>query len=392
MIIRHPVIVFVIKFSAVFLLTITSAIAYEIEFPPKGGLNVKLLGKVSESYNNNITFASNGEDKIEGFLTTAELGLGLQFSGKKRVIGLNGLANWQIPTKALDVRNSSENITFTFQEEFSEYDNITLSDIYSHSQVPESFDEEFGRSGGRFDSYNNTVNINYRREISKYLSTNAGYSYGLNRFSREESEDSKQHNLNLGVNYSYSAATNFLMSYSLANSSYNDRNDISIHSITAGVQQYITKSLSISGKIGVSRSYQGDNRTTREDYGVSLANVIDIDQKTTATISFLKGIQIQAEEGDIFDNWRIEGSLNRDFLEDLRGSLSGFYGEGTFDLTGITDTLIGASAQLTYKFWENKKGANIGGGLGYTYSRLNSTDETRGYDIGSLNVGLTAGF
>ncbi|MBI4682350.1 MAG: hypothetical protein HY757_04525 [Nitrospirae bacterium] len=391
MIIRHPVIIF-INISAVFLLTITSAIAYEIEFPPKGGLNVKLFGKVTESYNNNITFASEGEDKIEGLLTTTELGLGIQYSGKRRVIGLDGRANWQIPTKVLDVENSSENLTFTYQEGLSEFDGITLSDTYSHSQVPESFDEEFGRSGGRFDSYNNTFNINYRREISKDLSTDAIYSYGLNWFSREKSENSRQHNLNLGVNYSYSAATKFLMSYSLANSLYNDRSNISINSITASVQQYITKSLSISGRFGVDRSSQGDNRTTREDYGVSLANVIDIDQKTTVNISILKGIEIKSEEGDIFDSWRFEGSLHRDFMEDLRGSLSGFYGEGTFDLTGITDRLLGASAQLNYTFWENKKGANIGVGLGYTFSKLDSTDKTRAYDRGSLNLGVTAGF
>ncbi len=416
MIIRHPVIIFIIKVSAVFLLTITSASAYEIEFPPIGGLNVKLLGRIAEGYNNNITFASTGEDKIEGFLTTTELGLDMQYSGKRRVVGLNGLAGWQIPTKTLAVANSYQNIVFSFQEEFSEYDNISLNNNFTHTQVPgiiaedadliecrkleerfgrdvgklypkcNKFLGEFGRYTGRFNSYSNTINFNYTREFSERVNIGTNYSYGQNWFSEVGTQDSYNNTIGINATFIQSIATAFSLSYRLSNSSYKNGGDISTQSFSVGMRKYITQRIYFSGDLGM-------NFTSSNDAISIWASFTDeIDEKTVAAISYNKEISISSDREELFNNWLITGNLSKQFLENLRGSLSGFYGQGTFDSTGIKDTLTGASAGLDYKFWENKKGANIAGRLGYTYSKLDSTDETRGYDRGSLDIGFTAGF
>jgi len=387
---RYPATIYTVGILVFILLTISSVGAYEIEFPPKGGLNVKLLGKITENYSNNITFASNEEEKIEGLLTTATLGLGIQYSGKRRVIGFNGQAYWQIPTKSLSVQNSSENINFSFQEEFSEYDIIALSDTYSHSQVPENFDEEFGRGGGRFDSYNNTANIDYRREISGDVAANLGYSYGSSRFSREGSLDSTQNTGKFGLNYIYSSATNFSISYSLSDYNYDGGDNISIQSFTTSIRRYITKNLYVNGTAGVAISTRKNDKNRRVNYSVEISG--ELDDETNAILSYAKGIQTGVDKDDVFDNWQVSGRFTRQLLEDLSSNLSLSYGEGTYDLTGIKDKLVVWNALVSYKFWENKKGADISGRLGYTYSKLNTTDIGRGYTRNSLEMGMAAGF
>ncbi|MBI5664807.1 MAG: hypothetical protein HZC49_06940 [Nitrospirae bacterium] len=64
-----------------FFLFISSASAYE--FPPYEGLNLKIDGQLAESYSNNITFASENEERMEDILTVLDLGMGLQYERER---------------------------------------------------------------------------------------------------------------------------------------------------------------------------------------------------------------------------------------------------------------------------------------------------------------------
>ncbi len=118
----------------------------------------------------------------------------------------------------------------------------------------------------------------------------------------------------------------------------------------------------------------------------------EIDEETTAHISYSKGIEISSDQEELFNSWQVNGQFSRYLLEDLHSSLSGFYGQGEFVSAGVTDTLIGAYIALTYNFWKNKRGATVKGSVGYSYSNLDSTDINRGYDRNSVNLELTASF
>jgi hypothetical protein len=301
----------------------------------------------------------------------------------------------------------------------SEYSNISINNTFAHTNTPSTdiggfdinrcrealrdslfnefeiedkcneFEEEFGRFKGRFDSFRNTLDIGYRRDISEDFSINTNYVYGLNWSTQEGTNDSDRHALRLTVNYKYSQPTIFSLSYNYQISNFEKGEDISRQSITVGITQYITKRLYFNGNIGTSRTISGSgddsitgNATLTSEY----------DEKTRATMSYRQDTSISANTDDTFKSWQITGRFTRTLLEDLMSSLSAFYGQGEFSSTDVTDTLLGASFNLSYNFWRSKRGSNVNGNLGYSYSNLDSTDKDREYTRNSINSGLTLAF
>ena len=118
----------------------------------------------------------------------------------------------------------------------------------------------------------------------------------------------------------------------------------------------------------------------------------ELNEKTTVGISYSRGIEISSFQGDTFKNWQITANATRALSEDLNSSFSAFYGSGFYSSENITDTLTGAGFNLLYNFWESQRGSNIRGNLGYSYSQLNSTDNTRGYTANSVSSSITLAF
>jgi len=115
--------VFKLAFSlGIFLLLLSPAIAYE--FPPYQGITLKILGDISESYSNNITYASDNENRVEDFRTMLNLGLDFKYEGKTRSLGFSGRANRELFADSSNERNPSESVMLSFNNDFSEYDRI----------------------------------------------------------------------------------------------------------------------------------------------------------------------------------------------------------------------------------------------------------------------------
>jgi len=394
---------------------ISSVNAYE--FPPYQGLSLKILGDISESYSNNVTFASDEENKIKDFRTMLNLGLDFKYEGKRRSIDFSGLASRQISKGSSNVRNSTENISLIFNNEFSEYDNVILLGTYSHTQEPginrsefdlntcrdyyrdsglsaseievkcNLFEDQFNRLKGRFDSYNDNFNFTYNRLFSESFNINTSYSYGQNWSTAEGTNDSQQNTVGVRINYKYVEATSFFMSYAYQISSFAEGEDITRQSYKVGIGQYITKRLYFNGSMGIDNVSSGNDSISVEAMLRS-----DVDERTTASLSYSQGTEISSFQGDTFKNWQLTTNATRALLEDLNSSLSAFYGKGYYSSTDISDKLIGASFSLSYKFWESQRGANIRGNLGYSYSRLNSSDEARRYTATSVTSSITLAF
>lgn len=394
-------------------LCVKFAPVYAYEFPPYEGLTLKIDGKVTENYSNNITYAQNGENRIEQWTTLLTLGLNVGYEGKKRALRLGGQMRQPIRFKKSDIRNSSEIGTLDFLNEFSAYDKIRIRDIYTHTRVPASFEDRdfreeceklyreygidvtrndprcvefervFGVSQGAFDTFQNYFNLNYSRKMSDRITVTG--AYGNNRYdaTEENSNDSVRNNVKVGVNYSLSHATAFFLWYALSNRSYDSGNDISTNSFRAGIRQYITKRLYFNGNIGM------DFTPMNDDVSYNALLTGDLDEKTSANISFLRDTRSAADRDDVFRSWRVIGRLTRSLTEDLVVVLSAFYGEGDFVSAEVIDTLLGASVSSNYTFWQHKRGARITGNLGYKYSKLDSTDQSRGYDTSSIDGTLS---
>ena len=62
----------------IFVLMATSANAYEL--PPYKGVELKVIGDITGNYSNNLTYASDNENRIEDYRTMLNLGLDFQYN------------------------------------------------------------------------------------------------------------------------------------------------------------------------------------------------------------------------------------------------------------------------------------------------------------------------
>jgi len=387
------------------------------EFPPYQGLRLKVLGDISENYSNNVTFASNDRNKVEDFRTMLNLGLDFKYEGKRRSVDFSGRARRQISRGSSNVRNSTEDISLIFNNEFSKYDRIYLQGIFHHTQEPglnlADFDlnacrdyyrnlgwppgkidsqctiykEQFDRLRGRFDSYNDNFSFAYNKDLSDSFKIITNYSYGENWSTAAGTKDSQQNTATVSINYKYVEATIFSMSYTYQIFNYKEAKDISRQSYKAGVTQYITKRFFFNGNLGVDNVSSGNDSIS---FQATLRS--EVDENTTASLSYSRGTEISSFQGDTFRHWQLTANAARALSENLGSSLSAFYGKGYYSSTGVSDTLTGIGFNFSYNIWESQRGADIKGNLGYSFSKLNSSDKNRGYTATSATSSLTLAF
>ena len=354
-------------------------------FPYKG-LDIKIQGTILEMYDDNIRFAH--EDKEADFITSLVLGLGVTYEGRRRNLSFTSNINRSLHYKFSDIKSSSENLTLNFKNEFSERDRLSLKDTFSHTHTAVSFEEEFLTTRGRSERFNNSFNLNYSRDISEHFTAIARYTNWLNKITEVEGDqsDSYANKAGLELDYLYSVATTFLVSYAFATTSYKNSGNNSTHTIATGMRKYLTRRLYLDGKVGIDFITSINNKkTVKNAIEVSLTD--EIDENTVAKLAFMRRDSTTSDTGDIFSNWRITGSLKKQLSERFNSSFSGFYGQGKTVSAGITNKLLGASGAISYEFTEH-----LAGDFSYAYSIFDSSDETGGYNRSTASIGLTTVF
>lgn len=372
-----------IVFIISLLVPISSAMsAIELKYE---GWEMTAKARISQQYTDNLTFAKEKEDRVEKFMTTFSVGIDVDYTGRRRSFGLRGNITRWLDNDNFDAIRKAENLRLTFSHEFSEYDRISLDDSFHHSRFPVDFEEEFGRYTVDQDTYSNRFNLGYSREISEHLNIRIDYNNSVYWASKELSRDSVANGVGLQVNYIYSVATSASLSYRYSTRRFKDRGTSTVNSVSAGLKKYITKRLYVNGRVGFSvvSPVEGNDSVTGT-YNISLTD--EIDERTVVRLSFSRDVHT-TREADVFTNWQVRASLERDMMDNLKGSISGFYGEGEFNLIDVRDNFFGANTKLDYIF-----GKHLTGNLGYTYSKLDSTDKDREYTRNTISAGLTLTF
>ncbi|QII12815.1 hypothetical protein KsCSTR_34360 [Candidatus Kuenenia stuttgartiensis] len=355
------------------------------------GFDIKITEvSVGERFDDNTTFTN--ENKKEDFITNAQLGLGVKYEGKTRTFELTGDIGYQAFAKNSNFNNITQHINLNFKNEFSKRDRINLKNVFTHIEAPSSEDEDFslqqfGRSTGRFEFFQNKFDINYSYDIAKQISLFVKYANEINIFSGSNRSNSFLNNPGVGLSYLFSPTeTIFLFSYDFTSVQFENDPDATIHTIGPGIRQYITKKLFFDGKTGVDfiDSFDDEN-LTKPFVQASLTYIVN--ERTRARLSFDKKYTTSPYFADIFNNWRTSASVTRQMLERLGCSLSIFYGEGEYVFSSFEQRLLGVNSSLNYDISRNLKGR-----LTYTYSQLDSNFETAEYSKNTVFLGLTAGF
>lgn len=370
-----------IGFIIFVLFLFTSAVVYPFSFED---LDLKVKANLSESYDDNITSASANEKK--DIITNINFGLGLEYEGKIRNFGLLANITRQIYAKYSDFDNTSESLTFNFQQELSKYDRISLKNRFNHTYEPRDFEDEFGRAGGRYNYYRNTFNLGYNKDISKQLSAGARFVNEIYTTSKEGSNDSYLNNIGFDGSYFLSSRDMIMVSYDFKLMTFSNDQEAGINSLSGGLRHYLTSQLYCDGRVGIDFIDSYNNEKLNElSFQASLTN--DISENSTAGLTFSKQVGTKSYTADIFDYWQFSGALKRRIFERLSCVLSGFYGEGEYTAAKITDKLSGLSAGFSYDLSKDIKG-----NVSYSYSSTDSTDTSREYERNKILVSISANF
>ncbi len=349
-----------------------------------GGVEVRLRGGVSEVYDDNITFVKT--NRLRDFITRPTIGAVATYEGKNMIFSAGGNYYHEFYADKSGFNNNGGDFTATLNSELSKFDRITLSDTFTRTYEPRSFEDQFGRTSGRYSSTRNRVNLGYARDISRHFGFSLRYSNEYNTYSRSDLAKSFLNTAGVEGAYILSSDMSFIGAYDFTRRDFDPDSDATTNTLSGGLRKYLTKQFYFDGMGGIDliKSYSGRNYTKPMTV-ISLTD--DINDRTNATLSFSKRFDTVSYQQDLFDQWRVSTGLSHELSQKLRGNLSAFYGRGEYIGTGAVNKLVGSGAGLTYDINDHWR-ANAN----YSFSRETSTSAGGGYKKNTVTVGLTAEF
>jgi hypothetical protein len=351
-------------------------------------IGIKSL-RVGETFDDNVAFSK--ENKINDFITDVGFTVGVNYTGKRRSLSLTSLIINHTYAENSVYDNVSEDLNFGFTNEFSEYDRVSLSNIFSHTEAPLFSDtnfnsDQFGRPNGRWEYFKNRLNFNYSRDINKQLSASIRYANTLDYYSGINIPGSSSNKPGIVMNYIFTPFTSFSLSYDYFDVQFDNNRDAAQHEIAANVIKNITKkiSVSMSGGVDFIRSFN-DEELTKPLFSASIG--YEKDANTRMGVSFYKHYGVTPYIADLFDQWNTSASLSRQISERLNYNLSIFYGVGKYVTAGTEQTLKGVTSTFTYDIYKN-----LFGNFTYSYTDSDYNNSFNGYTRNTFYLGLSAAF
>lgn len=347
-----------------------------IEITPRAGM--------TETYDSNITYSETNVKR--DWITRLGLGFDAAYEGKSTSLNASTNVRREIFNKNNNFSNTSEDFTISSQSEFSKYDRLSLTDSFLHAEEPRSFEDQFGRTSGRYSYLRNTFGGAYTRDLTKQLSAILRYGNTIDNYSRKDLVDSYMNNVSAELDYTISSKVILIGAYDFYRRDFDNGPHARISTPSGGVRYYFTNQLYADSMAGVNFSHLSSGKDQRKPmFSASITN--EFDKNSAAKLSFTKSYSAVSYAENIFSSWRISGSINRQFLERFGGSASVFYGEGKYSGSNVNDELKGASVGLTYDIRENIK-VNVN----YNFSSTDSNVRTREYIKHTGTIGMTVEF
>ncbi|MCK5218624.1 outer membrane beta-barrel protein [bacterium] len=348
------------------------------------GLEVIPRASFSEGYDDNVTYVKN--NSIRDFVTNFLAGAEIKREGKTCSLSIDVNVACQLFAGNTSFNNVAEYIAVRAKKELSKCDQLTLNDSFSHAEEPRSFEDTFGRTGGRYFTYQNYFTMGYRRDLSQQLAWGIRYGNDSKNFSRKDMDDSSVNTVGTGLDYAFDSETVLSPKYDYARQDFSSGHSATENEISVNLRRFLTAQLYIDLQTGVDfiDSYDGQNYT-RLLYRAGLTN--DIDENTRCVISVEKKFSTTAYAQDLLDSWRVSIKLAKQLTARFQVLLNAFYGNGTYVTTDIKDKFTGVNAGGSYDLTEKIKLK-----LNYAYSKDDSTQLTNSYTKNTVYAGVSAEF
>jgi len=353
--------------------------AYKID-----NLELNVNAGAKETYDDNVTYVKENRKKDSS--TTMLLGFDAKYENALRSLNASGNIYHQMFNKYTKYDNTSQDFSLDFKNEFSSRMRLNITDNFLHAYEPRSFEQAFEAVPGRYAYFQNDFGAIFDADINKRLIGKIKYANSTDIFSRADLSDSYLNQGGFGLEYELSELTKLLVDYDFAERDFSPGNSASAHILSGGVKTNLNKRLSIEGDVGVDIINSFNDSDYAKPHFKATVNH-DVDEKTMATLSFLKEYSTTAYTEDIFNHWQVYAVLKRQLSRRFDVSLSAFYGEGRYVSSDIHDGLRGANVDLIYNFSEKIKTT-----LGCAYSQADSSDSSREYTKNLISLGLLVQF
>lgn len=373
-------------FKRVLLLTFLALIAYS----PRGyaykigAFDVRLSAGLRELLDDNITFTK--DNKKQDYITSAKVGMEAEYQGKTRSLQLSGNILQNTFLDHVNFNSLAQDFMVNFINELSKRDRLSLSDTFSRSEEPRSFEDAFGSTAGRYRIQKNEFSLGYAREINSQYGLQARYTNAVTSYSRKDLADSYFNSLGLQLGYRESSMLSFFGTYDFTYRYFDPGSHALTHSLGALARANLTSQLSLDLNAGMSFLTSYDKSSHLKPYlGAAITN--EFDQNTRGTLSFTKRYDTNSYSQDLFGYWQTSCGLTRKLTRRLEADWSFFFGSGEYKSSGIQDKLSGTHLGLNYDLKDT-----IRGEVTYAYSRVNSTLSAQEYAKNVVSIGLNVKF
>lgn len=349
-----------------------------------GAFDVRFRAGLRESFDDNITSVREGGK--QDFITSARVGMDAVYEGKTASLRLSGSIRQNTFLDNRDFNNTAQDLSANFLAEPSKYDTFSLSDTFSRSEEPRSFEDAFGSTAGRYRIQRNKLTFGYARDITSRFGLRARYANAIDSYSRHDMADSYSNSAGLELGYQASSRLSILGSYDLSRRDFDPGSHAITHSLGAGARVFLTPQLSLNPGAGINFITSYDGSSHRRPF-LAMALQGELDKNTRADISLAKRYDTNSYSQDLFGYWQASSGIERALTERLRADCSLFYGKGEYKSLGIRDTFSGASIGLNYDVKDD-----IRASLAYSRSDTSSNIFSREYEKNVISAGLDVKF
>jgi hypothetical protein len=353
-----------------------SLTAGDFEITPRAGM--------SESYDDNITYVKDNPQS--DWITELLVGLGIRREGKNNLLTMDVSATHQFFFDNSSFDNTSEYLDVNFLQEISKYDTLRITDTFSHSEEPRSFADAFGRTTGRYSTFQNDAGVDYRHDFSQQLAGNLRYANSLTNYSRNDLSDSDMNTVGTGLDYAFNSANIASLNYDWMKRDFSPGASATTRELAGVLRHFFTAQvyLDLQGGADFIKSFN-EEESTKPLFRAALIN--DIDETTRTGIRFEKQYTTTSYTQDLFDMWRVSVNLLKQLTSRFTATFNAFYGQGTYVTTDIQDDLTGVGLGCNYDLTKDAK-VN----LGYSFSQDDSTDAVNSYTKNVIYLGMEMKF
>ncbi|MDR4507122.1 MAG: outer membrane beta-barrel protein [Candidatus Brocadiaceae bacterium] len=359
------------------------------------GFDIKLTElSIDETFDDNVTYDRKNE--LEDYITTIGGGFGVTYEGKTKALDLIVKIEGELFAQFNEFNNLTEDLIFNFNNEFSEYDRMSISNIFTHTDAPrfqqdDFFDEQFDRTEedvSRFDHYMNRFNLDYSKDLAKQFTIITRYRNELDIFEGGANDNDNSFLNGTGFEFDYlpNPYTTFLFAYDFNIRQFENDKSAFINTVSSGMIKYITKKIYFDGRAGLDLIDSFENQRHTRPYIRTSVNYV-VDTEMQARFLFENSSRLNSYNEDVFERWRTTASVRRRLSERFLGNISIFYGEGEYIDRQTEPRLLGVRTTFTYDI--NK---NLTGNLTYSFSQNESDRIESEYTKNTLFLGLVAEF